>query len=198
MATLFVPNPARRVTIAEILESYYTFSGEEGDDGKAAKYSLLPTGERANSVFLITTLTEVKTDDKFTVGTVNDKTGKIRIRASREYQPVVYNQLKDLTGNLPAHVAVTGRINVYEPEEKKEGSPDRFISIQPEGLAQIEKPYRDLWNEDVYSETVRRAEWNEEALTEDQAMAREIYGPELKTTILQRVKTAYQSADGAA
>jgi RPA family protein len=134
MATLFVPNPARRATIAEILESYYTFSGEGGDDGKAAKFSLLPTGERANSVFLIVTLTEVKTDDKFSVGTVNDKTGKIRIRASREYQPVAYNQLKDLTGNLPAHVAVTGGSTSMNPRRRRKAARTGLYQFSPKGL----------------------------------------------------------------
>jgi RPA family protein len=192
----YTPNPARRVTIAEILESSHVFTVQGDGDNKPSKYALLPTGERANGVFLIATLKEAKVDEKNAIGTIYDKTGKIRIRASSEYQPSAYDQIRRLVKNLPAHIAISGRINVYEPEKKEgENTPDRFISIQPEGISHIEREYRDLWNEDALQETVRRAEsWNPDALTEDQEMAREIYGHELKDTILQKVKAAYQGA----
>lgn len=199
--TGYTPNPARRATIAEIHGSTHIFSVQGSGDDKPSKYALLPTGERANNVFLIATLKDANVDEKSASGTIYDKTGKIRIRASHEYQPAAYDQIRRLAKNLPAHIAVTGRINVYEPE-KKEGettSPDRFISIQPEGIAQVEKPYRDQWSDDALSETIRRAEsWNTDELTEDQEMAREIYGPDLKDTILQKVRVAYQGEGAGA
>ena len=195
----YTPNPARRATIAEILESHHIFTVQGDGDNKPSKYALLPTGERANMVFLIVTLKDVKVDERSATGTIYDKTGHMKIRSSSEYQAAAYDHIKRLSKNLPAHIAICGRINVYEPEKKEgEKSPDRFISIQPEGIAQVEREYRDLWNEDTLQETIRRAEsWNMEALTEDQEKTREIYGPELKDTILQRVKEAYQGTGTA-
>jgi RPA family protein len=197
--TSYTPNPARRATVAEILESSHVFTIQGEGDNKPSKYALLPTGERANMVFLIATLKESKVEEKHATGTIYDKTGKIRIRASHEYQPAAYDQIRRLGKSLPAHIAITGRINVYEPEKKEgENTPDRFISIQPEGIAQIEREYRDLWNEDTLQETIRRVQsWNMEALTEDQEMARVIYGPELKDAILQKVTAVYQGTGTA-
>ncbi|PWR73362.1 hypothetical protein ACKUB1_17870 [Methanospirillum stamsii] len=191
----FKPYPAIRATAAEILESYHIFSIETGDGEKPAKFALLPTGERANNVFIIGTLTAVKSDDRFVTGTLFDKTGKIKIRTSAEYQPAAYDQLSRIAKTLPAHVAVCGRIAVFEPQEKKENSPDRFVSIQAEGLAMVERSYRDDWDQEVHRETIRRYEsWNIEHLTDDQKRSIEVYGPGIRENVMQRVRSAYEQA----
>jgi hypothetical protein len=46
---------ARRVFASEFNDAAYTF--KESDDERAPVYLLLPTGERANRVFLVGTLT---------------------------------------------------------------------------------------------------------------------------------------------
>ena len=95
---------ARRVFAAEYNDGSHTF--KESDDERAPLYYLLPTGERANRVFLVGTLTEtedVGEDSEYWRGRIVDPTGTFFAYAG-QYQPEAAAALRDLSS--PAYVAV--------------------------------------------------------------------------------------------
>ncbi len=86
---------ARRVFASEFNDSTYAF--KESDDERAPNYALLPTGDRANRVFVVGTLTEtedVGEESEYWRGRVVDPTGTFFVYAG-QYQPEAAAALRD-------------------------------------------------------------------------------------------------------
>ena len=142
---------AHRVFATEFNDATYTF--KESDDERAPNYALLPTGDRANRVFVVGTLTEtedVGEDSEYWRGRVVDPTGTFFVYAG-QYQPEAASVLREV--EPPAYVAVVGKPRTYEPEE---GTIN--VSLRPESISLVDESVRDRWVVETADLTLERIE----------------------------------------
>ncbi|GAD52255.1 glycerol dehydrogenase [Halarchaeum acidiphilum MH1-52-1] len=140
---------ARRVFADEFNDATFTF--KESDDERAPLYSLLPTGEKANRVFLVGTLTEtedVGEDSEYWRGRVVDPTGTFFVYAG-QYQPDAASALREL--DTPAYVAIVGKPRTYETED---GTIN--VSVRPESITEVGTATRDRWVVETAERTLER------------------------------------------
>jgi len=140
---------ARRAFAREFNDASHTFT--ESDDDRAPLYLLLPTGERANRVFLVGTLTEtedVGEDSEYWRGRVVDPTGTFFVYAG-QYQPEAASALRDL--EPPAYVAVAGKPRTYETDD---GTVN--VSVRPESITVVDAATRDRWVVETADRTLDR------------------------------------------
>ncbi|MBV0925602.1 DNA-binding protein [Halomicroarcula limicola] len=179
MASTPTREVARRVFAREFNDASYTF--KESDDDRAPVYVLLPTGERANRVFLVGTLTEtedVGEDSEYWQGRVVDPNGDTFFMYAGQYQPDAASMLREL--EPPAYVAVVGKPRTYETDEG-----DVNVSVRPESISQVDEATRDRWVVETADRTLDRIRRFTEADPEDAAtdeyvsMAYEEYGEDV-------------------
>ena len=166
---------ARRVFAREFNDATYTF--KESDDERAPVYVLLPTGQRANRVFVVGTLTEtedVGEDSEYWQGRIVDPNGDTFFTYAGQYQPDAASMLREL--EPPEYVAVVGKPRTYETEEG-----DVNVSIRPESISRVDQATRDRWVVETAERTLERiqAYADEETVDEYVEMAREQYGGSL-------------------
>ncbi len=162
---------ARRAFAAEFNDATYTF--KESDDDRAPVYSLLPTGERANRVFVVGTLTEtedVGDDAEYWRGRIVDPTGTFFTYAG-QYQPEAASTLRET--ETPAYVAVVGKPRTYETDD---GTVN--VSLRPESITIVDENTRDRWVAEAAERTLDRIERFDVA-DEYAAMADAEYDPDL-------------------
>jgi len=179
---------ARRVFARAFNDASYTF--KESDEERAPVYVLLPTGERANRVFLVGTLTEtedVGEDSEYWRGRVVDPTGTFFVYAG-QYQPEAAGVLRDLTP--PAYVAVAGKPRTYETDEG-----DVNVSVRPESISVVEETTRDRWVVEAAERTLERIERFDDETNEYARMAREQYGTDPATYREMVVEALQESGD---
>jgi RPA family protein len=143
---------ARRVFAQEFNDATYTF--KESDDDRAPVYVLLPTGERANRVFVVGTLTEtedVGEDSEYWQGRIVDPNGDTFFTYAGQYQPDAASALREL--ETPAYVAVVGKPRTYETDEGEVN-----VSIRPESITTVDEPTRDRWVVETAERTLDRIE----------------------------------------
>ncbi|MFC6837264.1 RPA family protein [Halomarina ordinaria] len=161
---------ARRVFASEFNDATYTF--KESDEERAPVYALLPTGERANRVFFVGTLTEtedVGSDSEYWQGRVVDPSGTFFMYAG-QYQPDAASHLRE--AEPPEYVAVVGKPRTYETDEGEVN-----VSIRPESITTVDAATRDRWVVETATRTLERLGAFEED-GEYARMAREHYGDE--------------------
>jgi RPA family protein len=171
---------ARRAFAAEFNDATYTF--KESDDDRAPVYSLLPTGERANRVFVVGTLTEtedVGDDSEYWRGRIVDPTGTFFAYAG-QYQPEAASALRET--ETPAYVAVVGKPRTYET-----GEGDVNVSLRPESITLVDAETRDRWVAETADRTLDRIEAFD-GTGEYAAMAETQYDPDLSVYRDQVVK----------
>ncbi|ELY89920.1 RPA family protein [Natrialba taiwanensis] len=142
---------ARRVFASEFNDSTYTF--KESDDERAPNFALLPTGDRANRVFVVGTLTEtedVGEDSEYWRGRVVDPTGTFFVYAG-QYQPEAASMLRET--EPPAYVSVVGKPRTYQTDD---GSVN--VSLRPESIAVVDAATRDRWVVETADRTLDRIE----------------------------------------
>ena len=162
---------ARRAFAAEFNDASYTF--KESDDERAPVYSLLPTGQRANRVFVAGTLTEtedVGEDSEYWRGRIVDPTGTFFSYAG-QYQPEAASALRET--ETPAYVSVVGKPRTYETDEG-----DTNVSLRPESITVVDAATRDRWVVETAEQTLERIEAFDGA-DEYAAMAETQYDPDL-------------------
>ena len=140
---------ARRAFAAEFNDASHSF--KESDDERAPAYQLLPTGEKANRVFFVGTLTEkedIGDDNEYWRGRIVDPTGTFFVYAG-QYQPEAASTLRDL--EPPAYVAVVGKPRTYETDD---GSVN--VSVRPESITVVDAATRDRWVVETAERTVER------------------------------------------
>ena len=160
---------AQRVFAAEFNDASYTF--KESDDDRAPVYLLLPTGERANRIFVVGTLTEtedVGEDNEYWRGRIVDPTGTFFVYAG-QYQPAAASALREL--ETPAYVAVVGKPRTYETDE---GGIN--VSVRPESITEVDAATRDRWVVETADRTLDRIDAFDAAGNEYARMAGEEYG----------------------
>lgn len=160
---------------SEINDIGHTF--KESDDDRAPKYSLLPTGEKANRVFVVGALTETTTvDDGQYVARVNDLTETIRLYANHDWQPQPAMTLQSIAP--PKFVSVVGKISIYE----KDGETN--VSLQPETIMTLPEDegmsVRDYWVLETADLTVKRLDDFGPNSDKYDSMAIQEYGGDLK------------------
>ena len=159
---------ARRVFASEFNDAGYTF--KESDDERAPVYLLLPTGESANRVFFVGTLTEkedVGEDSEYWRGRIVDPTGTFFVYAG-QYQPEAASKLRDL--EPPAYVAVVGKPRTYETDDGTVR-----VSVRPESITEVDAAVRDRWVAETAQRTIARVAAFDEEGNEYARMAREEY-----------------------
>ncbi|WP_299335926.1 RPA family protein [Haloplanus sp.] len=159
---------ARRVFAREFNDASHTF--KESDDERAPVYLLLPTGERANRVFLVGTLTEkedVGEDDEYWRGRIVDPTGTFFVYAG-QYQPDAASTLRDL--EPPAYVSVVGKPRTYETDD---GGIN--VSVRPESITAVDATTRDRWVVEAATRTLERVAAVDDEGNEYARMARDEY-----------------------
>jgi len=182
--------PTREVAVRafarEFNDAGYTF--KESDDERAPVYMLLPTGTRANRVFVVGTLTEtedVGEDSEYWRGRVVDPTGTFFVYAG-QYQPDAAAFLRE--AEPPVYVAVVGKPRTYETDD------DTYASVRPESITAVDAATRDRWVAETAERTLERIEAFDEA-DEYAGMAREQYDPDL-STYREQVVAALESLEG--
>ena len=168
---------AKRAFAAEFEDATEIF--QEGNNERSPKFAMLPTGERANRVLAMGTLTEAenigKKSDYFQARVV-DPTGTFFVYAGK-YQPEAMSVLRDI--ETPAYVAVVGKPRSYETDEG-----DTLVSLTPESITTIEQGTRDAWVVETAEQTLERiaamddVEMGEEP-SEDIESALEAYGEDI-------------------
>jgi RPA family protein len=140
---------ARRAFAREFNDASYTF--KESDDERAPVYLLLPTGERANRVFVVGTLTETEDigdDSEYWQGRIVDPTGTFYVYAG-QYQPDAASALRDI--EPPAYVSVVGKPRTFETDD---GTVN--VSIRPESITVADDATRDRWVVETAERTIER------------------------------------------
>ncbi|WP_254536478.1 RPA family protein [Halomarina litorea] len=146
---------ARRVFATEFNDSTYTF--KESDEERAPVYALLPTGERANRVFAVGTLTEtedVGSDSEYWQGRVVDPTGTFFMYAG-QYQPDAASFLRE--AEPPTYVSVVGKPRTFETDDG-----DVNVSLRPESITAVDADTRDRWVVETATRTIERCDAVEE------------------------------------
>jgi len=176
---------AQRVFAAEFNDASYTF--KESDDDRAPVYLLLPTGQRANRVFFVGTLTEtedVGEDNEYWRGRIVDPTGTFFVYAG-QYQPDAASTLREL--EPPAYVAVVGKPRTYETDDGEIN-----VSVRPESITEVDAATRDQWVVETADRTLDRIDDFDEAGNEYARMATEQYGDDVSQytdTVIQGLES---------
>jgi hypothetical protein len=184
---------ARRAFAREFNDAGYTF--KESDDERAPVYALLPTGERANRVFVVGTLTETEDigeDSEYWRGRIVDPTGTFFTYAG-QYQPEAASALRDL--EPPAYVAVVGKPRTFETDD---GGVN--VSVRPESISVVDAETRDRWVVETADRTLDRIEAFDDDENEYGAMAREQYEYPAATyteSVIEALQSLEEEADAA-
>ncbi len=160
---------ARRTFAAEFNDASYTF--KESDDERAPVYLLLPTGERANRVFIVGTLTEkedVGEDNEYWRGRVVDPNGDTFFVYAGQYQPEAAAMLREL--EAPEYVAIAGKPRTYEMDD---GTVN--VSLRPESITVVDDSTRDRWVVETAERTLERIEAFDDETNQYAVMAKEEY-----------------------
>ncbi|MFB6205880.1 MAG: RPA family protein [Haloglomus sp.] len=168
MSSIPTREVARRAFAREFNDAGYTF--KESDDERAPLYALLPTGERANRVFVVGTLMEtedVGDESEYWRGRIVDPTGTFFTYAG-QYQPEAAAALREL--ETPVFVAIVGKPRTYETDEG-----DVRVSLRPESLTVVDQATRDRWVVETAQRTIERIEAFDPETNEYAAMADEQY-----------------------
>ena len=163
---------ARRVFADEFNDAQFTF--KESDDERAPLYALLPTGERANRVFVVGTLTETEDigeDSEYWRGRVVDPTDTFFVYAG-QYQPDAASALRD--AETPQYVAVVGKPRTFETDD---GSVN--VSLRPESITNVDEATRDRWVVETAERTLERLEAFDDEGNEYAERAKAEYGEDV-------------------
>lgn len=178
---------AHRTFAREFNEATHTF--KESDDDRAPVYALLPTGVKANRVFIVGTLTEtndVGSDSEYWQGRIVDPTGTVFVYAG-QYQPDTAALLREL--DPPAFVAVVGKPRTYETDDGNVN-----VSLRPEHVTVVDEATRQCWVTDTARQTLDRIEAFSTAGTDYTRLAQDQYGDDLDS-YRQAVIEAMESLD---
>ncbi len=188
MATTPTRKVARRVFAREFNDATYTF--KESDDDRAPLYVLLPTGERANRIFVVGTLTEtedVGQDSEYWQGRIVGPNGGTFFTYAGQYQPDAASMLREL--EPPEYVALVGKPRTYETDDG-----DINVSVRPESITAVDEAVRNRWVVETAERTLERIEAFENGSSEYIQMAKSEYDHPIDTYREQAIE-ALESLD---
>ncbi len=169
MASTPTREVARRVFADEFNDASFTF--KESDDDRAPVYLLLPTGAKANRIFVVGTLTEtedVGEDSEYWQGRLVDPNGDTFFMYAGQYQPDAASMLREL--EPPAYVSVVGKPRTYETDDGEVN-----VSVRPESISLVDEATRDRWVVETAERTIERIQAFDDDANEYAQMAREEY-----------------------
>jgi RPA family protein len=182
---------AIRALATELLDATFTF--KESDEERAPVYNVLPTGERANRVFIVGTATEtedVGSDSEYYQLKIVDPAGDAYYCYAGQYQPEAASTIRAL--ETPAYVAVTAKVDTYETDED-----EVRVSLTPESVTEVDQETRDEWVVETVAATLERIEaMDEEKSTMEQQLAAEHYGGSV-SEYLDAATEALATVEGA-
>ncbi len=129
---------AKRVFAGEYRES--DLMVKDGEDEFSPSYVITPTGERCNRLFIVGVLTEVQDigeSSELYRARISDPTGTFLAYAGN-FQPEANRFLSEI--EPPSFVALSGKANIYEPDENT-----AIASIRPEIIKLSNETERDRW-----------------------------------------------------
>jgi len=182
---------AQRAFAGEFNDAGYTF--RESDDDRAPVYALLPTGAKANRVFVVGTLTEtddVGSDDEYWQGRIVGPTGTFFTYAG-QYQPEAAAMLREV--DPPVFVALVGKPRTYETDDG-----DTNVSLRPEHLTVVDADTRNRWVTETAKRTLERLKRFDDDTNEYAAMAREEYdtdADQYRQTVIQALEELTDDAE---
>ena len=189
MSSIPTREVARRAFAREFNDAGYTF--KESDDERAPLYALLPTGERANRVFVVGTLMEtedVGDESEYWRGRIVDPTGTFFTYAG-QYQPEAAAALREL--ETPTFVAIVGKPRTYETDEG-----DVRVSLRPESITVVDQATRDRWVVETAERTIERIGAFDPETSEYAMMAEEQYDLPVETYRDQAIAALESLEDG--
>ena len=141
--------------------AWRVFAGEYNDSTVEIKsegemmpsYVVTPLGAKINRVFIIGVLTDVENVSEggdFVRAHISDPTGVFTLY-SGSYQKEITDIISEI--DVPAFVAVTGKVRTYIPEEGT-----LYVSIRPERIMEVDSEIRDSWIIDTCKNTKLRIE----------------------------------------
>ena len=161
---------AKHVFAAELNEATYTFKTSQ--DERAPVYVALPTGERANRVCVMGTVTDVEdvgTDDQeYLRVRVVDPTGTFWVYAG-QYQHEALKKLKKI--QPPEFLTIIGKPRTYKTDD---GTIN--VSLVPEDVGIVDVRTRNRWVFEAARRTLERVGSGRETSPKVAALAREQYG----------------------
>ena len=122
-------------------------------DSKSPNLLISPLGLILNRVFIVGVITEldsIGTQNDMWKARIVDPTGAFTVYAG-QYQPDA--SIFFSTVQIPAFIALTGKVRIYEPEP---GS--IFVSIRAEEANVVDEEIRNRWVVDTAEQTVERLE----------------------------------------
>ena len=139
-----MPNFKRQVSkylfAKEIRATNIQYIVESKDEKFNSMHSITPTGQDIGRVFICGTLTEVEdigAEDPYFKGRLVDQTGAISIYAGN-YQPDALRVIEEIVP--PAHIAVIGKISMFQTEDGT-----NIPSIRPESISEIDEDTIRTW-----------------------------------------------------
>lgn len=182
--------PAWRIFAAEYNDAALEI---KGTGEKVPSYVVTPLGSKVNRVFIAGVLTDVESvmeGGEYLRAHVSDPTGVFTIY-SGQYQAEATQKLQSI--EVPAFVAVVGKVRTYIPEEGT-----LYVSLRPELVREITAEARDRWIIEACLLTKQRMSAMVEAMKMTQPNAYDLkklgYSRELSEGIVAALKK-YGSVD---
>ena len=140
--------PAWRIFAAEYNDSALEI---KGSGEKVPSYVVTPLGSKVNRVFITGVLTDVESvmeGGEYLRAHVSDPTGVFTVY-SGQYQQEATTTLQGI--EVPAFVAVVGKVRTYIPEEGT-----LYVSLRPELVREVNADARDRWIIETCLQTKQR------------------------------------------
>jgi RPA family protein len=140
--------PAWRVFAAEYNDATFEI---KGSGEKVPSYVVTPLGSKVNRVFVTGVLTDVENvseGGEYLRAHLSDPTGVFTIY-SGQYQQEATERLQHI--EVPAFVAVIGKVRTYTPEEGT-----LYVSLRPELVREVNAEARDRWIIETCMQTKQR------------------------------------------
>jgi RPA family protein len=177
--------PAWRLFAAEYNDATLEI---KGSGEKVPSYVVTPLGSKVNRVFVTGVLTDVENvseGGEYLRAHLSDPTGVFTIY-SGQYQPEATAKLQSI--EVPAFVAVIGKVRTYTPEEGTV-----YVSLRPELVREVNADARDRWIIETCIQTRQRIGAVNEALKMSQPNVFDLrqlgYSRELSEGIVAALKT---------
>jgi len=161
----------------------------KGEGEMVPSYIITPLGAKINRVYITGVLTDVENvsdSGDFVRAHVSDPTGVFTLY-SGQYQQDITNELTNI--EVPAYVAVIGKIRTYVPEDGEE----MYTSIRPEKIIEVNAETRDKWIVETCESTKYRIEAHLEAKKMSEPKINELIKLGFNSNLSEGIVTALQS-----
>jgi len=165
----------------------------KGDGEKTPSHIITPLGSKVNRLFVVGVLTDVENvseGGEFVRAHISDPTGVFTLY-SGQFQQDATDQLSNI--DVPAFVAVVGKIRTYTPDDG-----EMYVSIRPETIREVNADMRARWILETSMQTKQRIDAVGEAMKMNEPSMQELrklgYSKELSEGVVAALKE-YQMTD---